>query len=88
MKAVEPMDEPCEMGFKHRLLNGKYHTFILRCASSHEFLRATHKLQDRSMICHAFARSDSDQFSTALNFASLIVDGARKRRLDSMNDQK
>lgn len=29
MKAVDPMDDPFEVGFKFRLPSGEFHTFIL-----------------------------------------------------------
>jgi hypothetical protein len=82
----DPMQAPCNMGFKHRLLSGEVHTFILQFESSHQFLQVTHTPNDMDAVIHAFSRHD--EFQTATTFASILVESGRKMRLDYMKNQK
>lgn len=85
MKAVDPMDMPCSMGFKFRLPSGEFHTFILSFESSRQFLNATHKLKDRALVCFAFARCE--EFPAAIISAEILVESGRKMRLDHIKKQ-
>lgn len=85
----DPLDAPCEMGFKAKMPSGEVHTFRLICQDSHQFLRCTHKLQDRTLIVCAFARSgEIEANETAPHFAEAVIDGARKARLQFIKMKK
>jgi len=86
MKAKDPMDEPCEMGFKFRLPSGEFHTFVLKCGSSHEFMRFTHTAIDRAAITNAFARGE--EFPSATISAQILVESSRRARLEYLKKQK
>lgn len=86
MKAKDPMDEPCEMGFKFRMPSGEYHAFILTFGSNREFLKRTKGLPDRAKISVAFARAE--EFPAAVISAAIVVNEARRRRLEYLKKQK
>lgn len=86
MKAVDLLDEPVWLGFKFRMPSGEYHTFILTFDSNREFLKRTKRLPDRAKISVAFARAE--EFPAAVISSAIVVNEARKRRIEYLKKQK